>query len=351
MRACRQQRIPFGEKFMPRPAVPIRVLLCLAGALAAGCSEAPAPGKGGTSADGSPLTPVTLVLNWYPEAEHGGYYAAEVHGYYQEEGLDVRIIPGGPNAQVLQQVAGHSVTFGVENADRVLLARAAEADVVAVMAPLQTSPRCLMVHRQSGITRYDQLKNMTLALSSSAPWVEYLKRHATLDGVQIVPYSGSVAQFLLDPNYAQQAYIFSEPFVAEKQGGDPHCLLLSDLGYNPYTSVLITHGDTAHDDPELVKKMTAASVRGWQTYLERPDETNRHIGRLNTQIDGDVLDFGAQALKPLCTTDDVPMERLGEMTAARWQTLAEQLAEVGALERDRVEPQRAFTTRFLPRRD
>jgi len=336
---------------MPRPAVAIHLLLCLAGALAAGCSEAPAPGEGGTSADGSPLIPVTLVLNWYPEAEHGGYYAAEVHGYYQAAGLDVRIIPGGPNAQVLQQVAGHSVTFGVENADRVLLARAAEADVVAVMAPLQTSPRCLMVHRKSGITRYDQLKNMTLALSSSAPWVEYLKRRAPLEGVRIVPYAGSVAQFLLDPNYAQQAYIFSEPFVAEKQGGDPHCLLLSDLGYNPYTSVLITHGDTARDDPELVRRMTAASVRGWQTYLERPDETNRHIGRLNPQMEGDVLDYGAQALKPLCTTNDVPLERLGEMTAARWQTLAEQLVEVGAIEGDRAEPDRAFTARFLPRRD
>ena len=44
--------------------------------------------------DGKSLTPVTLQLNWFPEAEHGGYYAALVHGFFADEGLDVEIIPG-----------------------------------------------------------------------------------------------------------------------------------------------------------------------------------------------------------------------------------------------------------------
>ena len=40
---------------------------------------------------------MTLQLNWFPEAEHGGYYAALVRGYYRDAGLDVKILPGGPN--------------------------------------------------------------------------------------------------------------------------------------------------------------------------------------------------------------------------------------------------------------
>ena len=42
---------------------------------------------------------VVLMLNWYPEAEHGGFYAAKVHGIYDRYGLDVEIRPGGPNGQ------------------------------------------------------------------------------------------------------------------------------------------------------------------------------------------------------------------------------------------------------------
>ena len=49
--------------------------------------------------DGKSLTPVTLQLNWFPEAEHGGYYAALVHGFFADEGLDVEIIPAGREVQ------------------------------------------------------------------------------------------------------------------------------------------------------------------------------------------------------------------------------------------------------------
>ncbi len=290
---------------------------------------------------------VTLLLNWYPEAEHGGYYAALVHGYYREAGLDVNIIPGGPNSPVIQQVARKSMTFGIENADRVLLARAAEADVVAVMAPIQTSPRCLLVHRKSGITTFNDLKNITLALSSSAPWAAYLRKHAPLENVQFVPYSGGVTHFLNNETFAQQAYVFSEPFVVEQQGGDPACLLLSDLGYNPYTSLLITHAETIHSSPEMVKKMVAASVRGWRKYLDDPGETNRHINSVNPQMGGDVLDYGVRTLKPLCIDTATPLDRLGSMTETRWKTLADQLVEVEALKPNQVDPAQAFTTKFL----
>ena len=331
--------------------VTLQSLAVVLAACLSGCSRETHSNEDAADNKSPRLDQVSLVLNWYPEAEHGGYYAALVHGYYREAGLDVQIIPGGPNAPVIQQVAGRTMTFGIENADRVLLGRAAEADVVAVMAPIQTSPRCLMVHRSLGITRIDDLKNVTLALAASAPWAAFLQKHATLENVQIVPYAGNVAQFLLDDNFAQQAYVFSEPFVAEQQGGDPHCLMLSDLGYNPYTSVLITHAQIARSSPELVRKMVTASIRGWQTYLEHPDETNRHISRINPQMGREILDYGVRALKPLCIDHTTPMEHLGRMTAERWKSLADQLVEVGAIKPDDAHPEQAFTMEFLPRRD
>lgn len=172
-----------------------------------------------TTADGKKLEAVSLQLNWFPEAEHGGYYAALVHGYFEEEGLQVKIIPGGPKAPVVQSIATGQATFGVDNADKLLLGRAQEADVVAVMAPLQDSPRCIMVHKSSGITKLDELQDIKLAISGGQAFAQFLRKHVPLTGVEIVPYPGNIAQFLLEEKYAQQAYNFSEPFVAEQQGG------------------------------------------------------------------------------------------------------------------------------------
>lgn len=330
---------------MSRQEKQVVVLLLLT--LAAGCAgEADSDRQRRTSTD-HPLQEVSLILNWYPEAEHGGYYTALVEGYYEEAGLKVTIVPGGPNAPVLQKVDRKSATFGVTNADRVLLGRAQGADVVAVMSPLQNSPRCIMVHQSSGIETFADLKNVTLAMNSGATWAQFLQKRLPLDNVRIVD-NASVAKFLSDDNYAQQAYVFSEPFVANSKGGDPRSLMVSELGFNPYTSLLIAHADTISRRPEIVRKMVEASIRGWQTYLEHPGKTNRYIHRQNPQMELDILAFGAEAMKPLCIDESTPLEQLGRMTHQRWQTLHDQLVEINVFKPAAIDPRRAMTTQFLP---
>lgn len=293
------------------------------------------------------LTKVTLQLNWFPEAEHGGFYAALAHGYYREAGLDVTIVPGGPETPVVQLVSRRNVTFGIVNADNVLFGRAQQAPIVAVMAPLQISPRCIIVHERSGIEDFDGLKNITLAMSSSGAFSHFLRQKLPLTGVKIVPYSGNVAMFLKDKNYAQQGYVFSEPFVARKEGGDPKVLMLSDLGFNPYTSVLFTHEDQVDENPELVRKMVQASVRGWQKYIEDPTKANERIHKANPEMDLDILAYGAKTLDPLVLDVTAKQKGVGTMSRARWETLANQLVDSKQLRRRDVDVEGAYTTRFL----
>lgn len=317
------------------------MILCLISL--AGCNGDSQTGTAPTTDNG--LTKVTLMLNWFPEAEHGGFYAAKVHGYYEEAGLDVEIIPGGPGSPVQQKVARGDVTFGVTNADDILLARAQDADVVAVMAPLQTSPRCVMVHESSGITSFDQLKNVTLAMSGGKAWAQFLKQKLPLDGVELQE-GPTVAKFLVDDNYAQQAYVFSEPFVARQEGGDPVSLLVADLGFNPYTSLLVTNQSRIDQQPELVQKMVSASIKGWDKYLAEPEETNQYIHAQNDQMSLEILAFGVDAMKPLCEVQDGE-GTTGHMTAERWETLHQQMLEIEAIEPGTVAPVEAFTTQFL----
>ena len=293
--------------------------------------------------DGKSLTNVTLQLNWFPEAEHGGYYAALVHGFFAAEGLDVEIIPGGPGSPVIQKLVANQTTFVVGNADQVLTGRNQEAEVTALFAPIQMSPRCIMVHASSGIERLDELQNMTVALSAGRAFALYMQKKLSLEGVRVVGYPGSMSVFLNDNNFAQQGYVFSEPFIAEQQGGDPHVLMVSELGFNPYASLLITRSDTVAAKPELVAAMVRASKQGWQTYLESPEKTNAAIHQENKEMGLEILDYGATVLKDLCLPDAMPAAQLGDMTLQRWTQLRDQLAEIDLVDKN-LDVSKAFTT-------
>ncbi len=206
-----------------------------------------------------------------------------------------------------------------------------------------------MVHADSGFTKIADIADVTLAVNSGASWVAYLKTRAPLSNVRFVPYPGSVAQFLVDQKYAQQAYVFSEPYVAREKGADARCLLVADIGYNPYTSVLLTNAQTLATRPEGVARFVSASLKGWQTYLERPEETNRYLQEVNPEMTQGILKYGVQALRPLCLDGLPGPTAIGRMTLERWQTLAGQLVEVGALKTDAIDPRSAFTTKFLPK--
>jgi NitT/TauT family transport system substrate-binding protein len=291
---------------------------------------------------------VTLQLNWYPEAEHGGFYAALENGFFRDEGLDVEILRGGAEVPVVQKVATGQADFGIENADRILLMRAQEADVVAVLAPMQTSPRCLLVHESANIATFADMGGVTIAMNAGEPFAQFLLRNVLPKDVRVVPYSGGVSHFLRDEKNAQQGYNFSEPFLAKEQGSDPHVLLVANAGFNPYTSCLFTRTDFADRRPEIVRKMVSASIRGWKEYLAHPNATNVAIHNENPEMSLDMLAFGAEAMRPLCIPQGEEPEPFGRMTEARWQTLAEEMIDAEVLDADTVDPRKAFRTEFLP---
>jgi NitT/TauT family transport system substrate-binding protein len=319
-----------------------------------GCSgggESPRGESSSASGDNSerPLEKADLVLNWFPEAEHGGFYAALVHGYYREAGIDMTILPGGVDIPVSPRVGTGRVMFGVNNAEQVLLGRAEEVPIVALMAPIQGSPRCILVHEESGITSLNQLNQVrTLAMSSKDPFSFYLRSRVDLTGVNIVPYPGNVLPFLVNKDYAMQGYVFSEPFVARERGANPRALMMSELGWNPYTSCLITSEALLRENPDLVRRVTHASVRGWVKYLQDPTETNKYIHSLNTEMGMDILEYGTESLRELSLTPDALENGVGWMKSDRWEGLFRQLVDAEVLRPNSLRVNEAFTMEFYP---
>lgn len=289
--------------------------------------------------------PVQLLLDWFPEPEHGGFFAAEVAGDYAAADVALEIVGGRPDAPVIPQVAAGRGAFGITDAAALLAARAQQVPVVAIFAALQTSPRCILVHAD-GPQRLADLADMTLAMSVREPFSQFLQQHVGLRGVSVVPYSGSVAPFLADPKLAQQAYVFSEPLVAARHGVAARCLPVADLGFDPYAGVIVTSERMITDQPELVRRFVAATVRGWERYLQDPAPASARIHALNPEMDADTLTKAAAALAPLAAV--AGGGRPGAMTLARWQALDAQLSGLGIYPAGAVDPAAAFTGEFLP---
>ena len=290
--------------------------------------------ESGASAPAGGAAPITLALNWLPEPEFGGFYAAREDGAYKRAGLDVKVQGGGAGVPVVQMVATGRADFGTVTADELVLARARGGDVVAVFATFQTAPHGIMVHASRGLKKIeDAFDSGTLALETGLPYIAFLRQKFHWGAAKIVAYDGGIAHFLTDPMFGQQCYITSEPILAKQKGSDPQVFLIADAGFNPYTTIVITRGELLKKNPAMVKAFVAASAAGWRDYLDNPGPTNQVLGALNHSMDAPTLAAAAEAQKPLIETADTKKAGLGSMTRARWQTLVEQLVSLKLIDK------------------
>jgi NitT/TauT family transport system substrate-binding protein len=156
--------------------------------------------------------------------------------------------------------------------------------------------------------------------------VKWLERRYGFGSLQVVPYSYSIGPFLEDPRLTQQVFVTAEPIAARRAGADPRVFLIADSGYDPYTAVVITHGERLRSDRETVAALVAALREGWRAYLDDPAPANALMGPQNPEMDAEAFRLAAEAQEPLIEVAD---GALGSMRAERWATLAAQLQQLG----------------------
>jgi NitT/TauT family transport system substrate-binding protein len=280
---------------------------------------------------------VKLALDWVPEPEFGGFYAARETGAFKAQGLEVEIQGGGAGVPVVQMVATGKADFGIAGADEVLTARARGADVIPIYAVYQTSPQGIMVHESRKATSLaDVLSSGTLAIEPGLSYAAFLKKKYGFDKVKVVPYDGGVARFLADKDLAQQCFITSEPIAAKKKGGDPKVFMIVEEGWNPYLGVVITRAALWKEHPERIKAFVRASRAGWRAYIDDPAPTNAVMGKLNGAMDAETFAAAAAAQRVLIEDQATKKNALGMMTKERWETLAKQLVELKIIDKAAV---------------
>ena len=165
------------------------------------------------------LDKVTFGTNWVAEGEHGGFYQALADGTYRKYGLDVTIVPGGPNANNRMLLVVGKIDFFM-SANTLQGFDAVERDVptIEVAAMFQKDPQVLLAHPDRGIDKFTDLKNLTLFVSSEgvATYFQWLKADFGFKDDKVKPYTFNPQPFLVDKASAMQGYVTSEPFADRK---------------------------------------------------------------------------------------------------------------------------------------
>jgi NitT/TauT family transport system substrate-binding protein len=327
---------------------PSRIFAVAAFSLTAACALTGTGCHSNQSAPANGLTPISLQLDWYPQPEHGGFFAAQMLGYYKAEGLDVTLLPLPQYGSVAQLVASGKADFGLGSSDQILEWNSNGLPLVAVSATMQHDPQAVMVHKDSPIRDLKDLEGHTIAAQTGATWLKYVTMRYNLRQVREIPTTLSIANFLTDPAYVQQIFVTSEPFFAKQAGVDVRTLLISSSGYDPYR-VSFTTRDFVTQHPDVVARFVRASIRGWQAYLKDPAPTDALLLKLNPALNPAQEDFSAQALRDggFITGADTSGGQTGRMTAARWQTSYEQLKALGILHGP-VDPATTYALNFVP---
>jgi NitT/TauT family transport system substrate-binding protein len=304
------------EMSAKRRGAMVAAAVLLAGALAVPAGAQSAPVK------------VTFGTDWLPEAEHGGFYQALAAGLYKQHGLDVTIRQGGPNVNVVQNVAAGVVDFQLTQEPFFLLSNVEQnIPVVAVAAFFQKSSRVLIAHPGQGNDTLEQLKGKPILISASARngfWL-WLKATYGYTDSQIRPYNFNSAPFLADKSSAQQGLLTSEPISIEKEGGfKPQVILLADHGYRDYNNLVMAPSKLVREHPEIVQAFIDASIEGWYGYLYGdPKPGNDLILKDNKEMTPDLIAAAIALTKQYGIVDsgDALSLGIGAMTEANWQAI------------------------------
>jgi NitT/TauT family transport system substrate-binding protein len=296
---------------------------------------------------------VTYGTNWVAEPEHGGFYQAVADGTYAKYGLEVTIVPGGPqiNNRLLLAVGKIDFYMGA-NLLQAFDAVANKIPTVVVASMFQKDPQVLLVHPDSGVEKFADLKNLNILVSAEgvATYYQWLKSQFGFREEQVRPYTFNPQPFLADKKLAMQGYVTSEPFVVEKQGGfKPRIFLLADQGFDTYSTTIEVRTDLVKKNPALVQRFVDASIIGWYNYIYGDNrKANELIKKHNPEMTDDLIAFSVAKMREHGIVDSGDSLKLGVgiVTEARVKSFFDKMVKAGVVSAS-VDWRQAINTRFV----
>ena len=272
-------------------------------------------GAGGET-QGGDTTAVRFQASWIPDCQFAGSLMAQDQGFYADHGLEVEILPGGPNVNPVQQVVSGSAEATVNKVIALYAARAEGLPVKAIAQFDQVSSFPLVAYAESGITTPEDLAGKEVGIWYDGDEYEVL---ALLDQAGLDPATDLTLfeqGFTMDPFLNREYDVamvtsFNELNVLRLAGVDPETDLSvidpSEYGISVPHGSLIASEEWLADDPDAAAAFVAGTIEGWDYAFENKEETAGVCAESALAAGGEAATEDLEQLQTLMLDD---MERL-----------------------------------------
>jgi putative hydroxymethylpyrimidine transport system substrate-binding protein len=329
-----------------------RIALALIAVLMlAGCGEKAEP-----SASAGKTETLRVMLDWYPNADHAGLYAAQASGEYERAGLDVEFVPPPDAAAPLKLVEAGRVDLAISYEPDVLLARDQGADVVAVGALVQKPLTSLMSLGDKAITDPKQLANKTVGTAGIPYQSAYLKTildkaGVNPDSVKEVNVGFKLTQAMLSKKVDATIGAFwnVEGIQLAQAGRKPHILRMEDVGVPTYDELVLTAARDALNETtgSKVRRFLQATARGYEMVKEDPSKGVEALLDANRDLDRRLTEASVRATVPVFFPEDAERP-FGWQEPAQWAAYEKWMRANDLLKPPAPGERAPLTNEFLP---
>ncbi|MEE2035188.1 ABC transporter substrate-binding protein [Rhodococcus chondri] len=291
----------------------------------------------GCASDSPDENTIRFALDWTPNTNHTGLYVAMQEGLFDDAGLDVEILPYNSTTPDLLVDAGNA-EFGISTQAMTTFSRAAGAQVVSVLAPLQHWATGIAVKAdRTDLARPKDLDGLTYAGFGDPGDEETLRQVIRADGGDGNFTSVTLGTSAYEAVYSGTAdftvsYLAWEGIEAEHRGLPMRYFSYTDFGFpDAYAIVINGNEDWLAEHPEQARDFVQAVQRGYEIAAEDPDRAAQHVIDANPGVfDDEALVFESQRMLSADHLRD-GNGRVGTMTLEQWTGYSRFLYEAGLL--------------------
>ncbi len=311
-------------------------------------SNTPSPAVSPSSS--SSLVQVRLPLGYIPNVQFAPLYVALDKGYFRQAGIDIQF-DYSMETDAVTLVGANEIQFAVVSGDQVLLARSQGAPVVYVLAWYQDYPVSVVSKAGQGILKPADLKGKKIGLPGLYG-TSYIGLRALLSAgglkesdvtLDSIGYN-QVEALVANQEQAVVVYTTNEPIQLRAMGTQLDEIRVKDY-VHLVSNGLITNETTIANNPDLVRKMDQAILKGIADTIANPDEAYTITLKY---VEG--LDKADQAVQKQVLATSIELwkaDRLGYSNPTAWQNTQQVLLDIGFLTKP-LDVNQAFSNDFLP---
>lgn len=292
------------------------------------------------SADENAPRKVTFITHWSPQAQFAGYYVAKEKGFYKERGIDIEILPCGPDISASQALGSGKADFAVLWLSQAIQNRSKGINLVNIGQIVQKSGLMFVARKFDGINKPQDLNGKKVSLWDGDLRLQgemFIKKYGL--NVTKIRQSYTINIFLAGGVNAIMAMWYNEYHTILNSGIDPEELSLfffKDHGLNVPEDGIYTLEENYRKDPALSKAFVEASVKGWLYTFDHPEEAvDIVLGRMRSDkipANKEHQKWMLKCIEQLMMTNG-DMSKIGALSAKDYMTVSGMLKENGLIDK------------------